>query len=404
LNILLLIQYDSLHCNIPAIRSENNFVQHKIKAQQAQMLEQVQTLIGHKNRVWHAAWNPRYKILATCGADISVRLWQYNSNNVFSCVEVVSGQHSRTIRWIDWHPSGDMFACASFDGTTSIWKRDFKSQSLSFSCVTSIEGHENEVKSVSWDSTGKYLATCGRDKAVWIWEMQNYDGFDAKNANNNNNDADLVNEDGDVFDAVEFECVSICQGHSQDVKMVKWHPVEPILASASYDDTVKLWREDLDDWNCFETLKAHSSTVWSCDFAPAQLLTSTAHKDLLVSCSDDNSVIFWQKPQTQQQQQQDNNSSTSSYSSSIKPLHTVTAAHDRTVYSCSWSRYNNLIATGAGDDSIQIFDNNAKSIQKITNAHEADVNCVQWNSHPSHGNLLASTSDDGTIKIWQWTK
>lgn len=32
--------------------------------------------------------------------------------------------------------------------------------------------------------------------------------------------------------------------------MVAWHPVQPLLASASYDDTIKLWVEDSDggDW------------------------------------------------------------------------------------------------------------------------------------------------------------
>lgn len=38
----------------------------------------------------------------------------------------------------------------------------------------------------------------------------------------------------------EFECVSVLQGHTQDVKMVKWHPLEDILFSCSYDNNVKV--------------------------------------------------------------------------------------------------------------------------------------------------------------------
>lgn len=40
----------------------------------------------------------------------------------------------------------------------------------------------------------------------------------------------------------------------QDVKSVVWHPSGEILASCSYDDSIKLWANDGDEWVCAQTL------------------------------------------------------------------------------------------------------------------------------------------------------
>ncbi len=45
----------------------------------------------------------------------------------------------------------------------------------------------------------------------------------------------------------------------QDVKMVAWHPDGELLASASYDDSIKLWRDVGDEWECVQTLSGETS-------------------------------------------------------------------------------------------------------------------------------------------------
>ncbi|KAK1300960.1 hypothetical protein QJS10_CPB13g01587 [Acorus calamus] len=334
-------------------------------------LRELQRLEGHTDRVWSLAWAPPLAgsppMLASCSGDKSVRIWQETPSGVWDCKAVLDETHTRTVRSCAWSPSGKMLATASFDATTAIWEL----VGSDFDCVATLEGHENEVKSVAWSTSGMLLATCGRDKAVWIWEVQ---------------------------PGNEFECVSVLQGHTQDVKMVQWHPSADVLVSVSYDNSIKVWAEDgdSDDWHCIQTLGqsccGHSSTVWALSF------NSTG--DRMVTCSDDLTLKIWDTS--------DNPSQTSSgRCGSWKHLCTLSGYHDRTVFSVHWSS-TGIIASGAADDAIRLFIENKDSsidglsyklLLKKEKAHDMDVNSVQWNSKEPE--LLASASDDGTIKIWR---
>lgn len=332
-------------------------------------LRLLQTLEGHRDRVWSLAWNPTTgtggvpAVFASCSGDKTVIIWEQSLSGSFERKADLNETHERTIRSCAWSPSGKMLATASFDATTAIWEN----VGGDFECISTLEGHENEVKSVSWSAAGSLLATCGRDKSVWIWEV----------------------EPGN-----EFECVSVLQGHTQDVKMVQWHPSMDVLFSCSYDNTIKIWAEDGDDdWHCVQTLNeasnGHTSTVWAVSF--------NATGDRMASCSDDLTIKIWGT---------DGLHSGNGFVP-WRHLCTISGYHDRTVFSVHWSR-DGVIATGAADDAIRLFVKNTdglvdgpmyKLLARKEKAHEMDVNCVQWS--PTEKQLLASASDDGTIKIWQ---
>ena len=214
-----------------------------------------------------------------------------------------------------------------------------------------LDGHDSEVKSVAWSAGGNLLATCSRDKSVWVWEE--------------------VGED-------DFETVAVLQEHGGDVKCVAWHPEEELLASASYDDDVRLWREEVDDWGCVGVLRGHGSTVWAvgwegvgCRLAgervDAERLEGVKRRwrdrrgtagPRLVSCSDDLSIRVWRRRPRERGPAQSPFSIIKSGSSEEDWVEEarMPARHERAVLSVAWSQTTGRIVSTGGDGRIIVYE------------------------------------------------
>jgi WD40 repeat protein len=348
-----------------------------------------------------------------------------------------------------------VLATGSFDSSAGIWRReevasnedDFTNRRIGgaededgrdedddyqFSCI--LDGHESEIKSLSWSPSGQYLATCSRDKSVWIWEELEDDNF---------------------------ETVAVLQEHDGDVKCVAWHPEEDLLASASYDDSVRLYKEDADDWvqvACIAGSTGHSMTVWWVEFEGSGMSKKDfrANRDALsedrkqhienlersgprlATCSDDKTVRIWRR---KPRDGQDNASSNTGIPSIIRSAAIdedwfqdalLPQVHERAIYSVSWSRPTGLIASAGSDGKIIIYkeqwrehtpngaqehemqiDTDQQSptewvvVAELFAAHDVfEINHVTWAKRADKEKrwegeeVVVSTGDEGEVRVW----
>ncbi|KAL5110339.1 hypothetical protein TcWFU_005047 [Taenia crassiceps] len=335
--------------------------------------KRLQTLSHHEERVWCVAWNNAGTILASCGEDKSVCLW-ITEGPTWTRAFSSNDTHIRTVRHVSWSPSDRYLATASFDSTVAICRVEVTDGVIDLLSIAILEGHTSEVKCVAWSLSGYLLATCGRDKSVWIWE------FD---------------------DEEDFQCVSVLQPHNGDVKYVFWHPFKEILGSTSYDNTINLYKEELDDWTVACKLIDHESTVWKAGFSP--------NGQFLASVSEDATIKLWHELPVETP-------------SNWVCFKTLAGYHTGPVFGLSWTPCGQYLATCGADDSVYVFRINFASgslvgaasteqvvvWQHLSKAHGSDVNCVAWRAKicdpkgtdQKANYLLATAGDDRQVNLW----
>lgn len=138
---------------------------------------------GHTGCAWAVAWNPVKPLLASCSADKSVRLYNYQDGkgtaSRFSLSSAIDTGHGKAVRALAWSPSGNTLATGSFDSNIGIWQQQISEdgEGEEWECVSLLEGHETECKGVAYSASGTLLASCSRDKSVWLWERTFHNMF-----------------------------------------------------------------------------------------------------------------------------------------------------------------------------------------------------------------------------------
>ncbi|KAB8621930.1 hypothetical protein FH972_026039 [Carpinus fangiana] len=335
-------------------------------------------------RAWFTAPHPYLPLLASASSDKTVRVYSLTS---FTLISTISGGHKRSVRTCAWKPgvTGDaesVLATGSFDASAGIWKadngrtrvggaalqaveegEDATDAEEAFQFAVILEGHESEIKSVAWSCNGNFLATCSRDKSVWIWEaLDDAPGQGAMNMGDGGDDED------------NYETVAVLQEHEGDVKCVAWHPTdEGCLASGSYDDMVRIWREDADgEWGCVGVGNGHEGTVWCVAWEPeasADPTVATTNGDegeavsgpRIISCSDDLTVRLWRrKPKAKPKLPTGPRMPSIIRSSSDEEVwyedSRLPQRHGRAIYAVAWSKVSRRVATAGSDGRIVVYE------------------------------------------------
>jgi cytosolic iron-sulfur protein assembly protein CIAO1 len=252
----------------------------------------------------------------------------------------------------------------------------------------------------------------------------------------------------------EAETVAVLAEHTGDVKCVAWHPGREVLASGSYDDTVRLWREveEEGDWYCIGVLEGHGGTVWGVVWEGLKGGDDEAgmKEPRLASCSDDLSVRVWRKVSRDRAETERKGPRLPSIIRPPSSMETwvqeamLPQIHVRSIYAIAWSSVTGLLVSCGGDGAIYVHkerpiqqehetDTNGEADDVVMNgtegteesrprelvktewvvlaqmdaAHaEFEINHVCWarrqdrDKRRDDEEVIVSSGDDGAVKVW----
>ena len=323
------------------------------------------TLSGHKSRVNNIAFSPNGDLIASSSSD-TVKLWKVN--NTFT--DTFEG-HCRRIAF---SPKDDLIALGCYDGTLRLWKADGQEKDrLKYGGI---------VTSVAFSPDGKLIATASDDGVIKLLKPNGNlvrileDGRNLVKSNFYNV-AFSVN--GDLVAAglgknvrlwkTDGTPVYTLTEHSFDVTSVAFSPNGKLIATASGDTKVKLWK--LDSIASIGTIEEHEHWIFHIAFSPNGKLIATA--------SGDTTVKLWKLNTT---------------------LVNSFQEHSSWVVSVAFRPDGKVIATSSDDTTVKLWkpDRNMTILHTLQ-GHSSRVENVVFSPD---GKMIATASDDKTVKLWNF--
>ncbi|XP_059625067.1 WD repeat-containing protein 26 homolog [Cornus florida] len=320
--------------------------------------------------IFHNSLNKEMSLLADhqCGRD-----------QIPSQTLQILQEHCDEVWFLRFSHNGKYLASSSRDHSAIIWEVNVNGK---VSLKHRLSGHQKPVSYVSWSPDDHQLLTCGVEEAVRRWDVSS------------------------------GECFHVYEKNGLGLLSCAWSPDGKCVLSGINDKSICMWDLDGKELECWKGQR----TIRISD-----LEVTSDGKRIITVCREADILLLDREAKSEKLIEEDQTITSFSLSRDDKfllvnllnqeihlwniegdvKLVAKYRGHKRSrfiVRSCFGGLEQSFISSGSEDSQIYIWQRGSGELIEALRGHSGAVNCVSWN--PENPHMLASASDDRTIRIW----
>ena len=251
-------------------------------------------LKGHKRGVAMVRVSPNQKMIASCAADATIRVWDSATGKHLNTFE----GHLAGISTLAWAPDSKTIASGSDDKSIRLW--DVPTGKAH---PHPLVGHHNYIYSIAFSPKGNILVSGSYDEAVFLWDIRTRRILRSLPAHSDpvggvdfiRDGTLIVSCSGDglirIWDTGTGQCLrTLVHEDNAPVTSVRFSPNGKFVLAWTLDACIRLW--DYVEGRCVKTYQGHTNGKYSIGGAFG-VYGEERERAFVVSGSEDGGLFVW---------------------------------------------------------------------------------------------------------------
>ena len=295
------------------------------------------TLEGHEDRVTGVGVTPDGRSIVSGSWDGTLKRWDLDTRKLIYSINAFTER----IDSIALSADGSHIVSGSFNGLLKIWELS------TGELIATLPRQEGAIRYVAFSPFGKRVISCPSSNSITVWD---WTGAELRQA-----------EEGHID-----------EGHIDPVTDIAISPDASLIATSSFDQTIKLWERETG--RLTRTLQGHESWVQAVTISPDGRFVITASGGI-DDDSKDNTVRIWEL--------------------GTGTLKSVLEGHTKSVECVAITPDGQFVVSGS-EDTIKIWEFQSGRLIRTLNKRRVESVAIS-----PDGRRIISGAGDGTIDVWE---